>query len=758
MNPEIPFHQKVKEYFIENAYYSNEKYPWVLFMIGESLNNDSVLFKTIKAGNLGDMERTLIIPNDELNFDDFKLVLNPDGQDPLTDFMADPSFPVRKHYPSNETGVIVDQTHDKKVYEFFKTGWTYTNKSNPGIRYIYATHSFKLRMLFFVVISTNGYGFSTEKNVRIPFSKINLDDWQVVEGNNNVNHKCYPHVEFRAAINNEQSFKEADYHIDEVVKFCSKLNASLITAQQSSKEPDNTSKGTDDMTHQEKVLSFFKPEGMYIKPSAGGVLYILCEELSNQDQLTFYCNVNNDHGPYRRIRINDIDLNDWQLLGELVVAENSLTGEKIKIVTKKPFRGQSTELISPIQSTEESDKLQSIIEMTRDPITSRIEQLNPETKESLLNILKVRNFFKPNGVYRNKCCANDSHHIYKSYQPQFEKLAFNRVSKYDNGEVLFHIYNADLNDWVFLGIDEPIDPKVQLCQKVKAFFKPGRIYCNADCTNAGCYFEFYEIKESQFDIIRCKRHFINNNPSEENKVLVDNIKFEDWTDIGDVRSLMMPRANCTDPLPEFVENKDADQFFKPGHVYSHRICHSSLCFEGQEVLATGTILRFIEASMGRLVTHRIDKIDLDDWTDITDTSAAPPHKYSFPHYAIYVTDESRRIIPTTNELGPQLLFLCSKRGLVNAPFHGSRGECIDKLSQDYSKNQSYEYNSKFLIPGHIYCKMDNHDVLRFVMKTPSLQSKVILRFRRVPNNEIVEFTTDEFRRDVWEDITYKLYQ
>lgn len=548
VNPEIPFHQKVEEYFIENAYYSNEKYPWVLFMIGESLNNDSTLFKTIKAGNLGDMERTLIIPNDELNFDDFKLVWNPANEAieetsaacDASDFLSDLTNRIKEHRSIGsepcDKDCIVKGTevnpiaaHREKFIRLLEPGMYYDDLGRHGLGRILYIHS---------IYDNKAYGYMLSYTVDKLSNQVNWD---------------------KIAFINSITFQNSE-------EVCSQ--------------------------------------------------YIKCHPTGNAANL-------------------------------------------IESLPKNIFPSD--------RNIKRSDKLQPI-ETTTNPITSRIEQLNPETKESLLKFLKVRSFFKPNGVY--KCKYSDTtFYVYKEYQPHFDRLSFYRDGHLCSCDTDIRICKIDLNDWVFLGIDEPIDPKVQLCQKIKDFFKPGR-------------------------------------------------------------------------------------------VYSHRICRSNLRFEGQEVLSTGTILRFIEASMGRLVTHRIDKIDLDDWTDITDTSAASHRRYSFPRYEIYATDESRRIVPTTNELGPQLLFLYSRRGPINSPFHGSRGECIDKLSQADNKNQTYEYeyNSKFLIPWHIYCKTSNRDVLRFERKIPSLQSKVILRFRRVPNNEIVEFSIDEFRRDDWQDITYKLYQ
>ena len=275
-NTEIPFHQKVKEYFIEHAYYSNSKYPSILFMIGESLNNDSVLFKTLKVGSWE--TGTIIILNDELNIDDFKLVLNPAGETTTTDVKLDTSVPVKKDQSSEETEAVADQTRDRQVYEFFKIGWTYINKNNPAIRYICVAHSFEQRIILSMMISSNKYGFSTEKAIRIPFTEINLDDWQL--------------------------FRELDSIVD--------VNSTA--------------------THHENVRNFFTHGMTYLKKHRDGVYYTYRDDMSSHKRLVFECkSLDWGDGPFRTADIERINLDDWQAVESVSgVTKNRYTHEQIK--------------------------------------------------------------------------------------------------------------------------------------------------------------------------------------------------------------------------------------------------------------------------------------------------------------------------------------------------------------------------------------------------------------------------------------------
>lgn len=383
VNPEIPFHQKVREQFIEHAYYVNHNYPSFLFIIGESLTNDSVLFKTIKVGSWE--TSFLIILNDELNFDDFKLVLNPaekttkeasvtcDASDFLSNLTnriklldVPPVDPCDKDHSSKGIESNRIEAHREKVLSFFKHGMTYLKKHRGDIRYIYRDDMSSHKKLVFECESGDSHdgAFRT-----VDFETINLDDWQVVE-DNKITKNRYIHDQVETEIDDCQSFEESDYRIDDIVKFCRKFDISLITAHQSPKESDE---------------------------------------------------------------------------------------------------------LSPIETM-------------MGPITHHIKQLNPETRESLLKFLKVRSFFKPQGVYKNKRYNDESFYIYQERQPRFDELSFKRKNRSHYNLWNLNISCIDINDWVLLGVESShIDPKEHLCQKVKAFFKQDRL-CHHGCGYIGLYF------------------------------------------------------------------------------------------------------------------------------------------------------------------------------------------------------------------------------------------------------------------------------
>ena len=308
--------QKIREYFIEGAYYSNKKYPLLLFTIGEPLNADSTLFRTIVVGDDRSTERTLVILNEEIDLNDFRLMFDPAADDKTAKAYTsvDPDKQLSDHvgYLENQViGCVVDpKTHIRDLI------WANT---------------------------TNVF-----------YNSMIMRDKKPYKG-------C---VRCQGLISEESTPEKAE---------------------------------------------------------------------ESHDATDFLSDLTN------RIKNHDVQ---------------------------------------PASSTNnKSDKLQPI-DTTLDPISSRIDWLNPETKDSLLMFLKVRNFFKPGGVYQNRRFNDEAIYIYQEKQPRFDMLSFQRKSNsgHDNSWIL-NINSVDVNDWVLIGIElGPINHKEPLSQNTKTTFIPGHIY------------------------------------------------------------------------------------------------------------------------------------------------------------------------------------------------------------------------------------------------------------------------------------------